>query len=65
MTQDRYSHVTCAVCQRRYQRLDFGCSAHRLTCPEIDRAIAEFNADENAAAEVEHYAAAGRQGHRI
>ena len=28
----RYAFVTCSKCQRRWQRIDYGCSLHVLTC---------------------------------
>jgi hypothetical protein len=28
----RYKHVTCPLCGQSYQRMDYRCAAHELTC---------------------------------
>lgn len=32
MYDPRYSYVTCSRCRQKFQRLDYGCARHQLTC---------------------------------
>jgi len=32
MYDRRYAFVTCSKCHQKYQRIDYGCARHQVTC---------------------------------